>query len=250
MWSFSEVIDGMAEVCKELNTPVVSGNVSFYNETEGRGILPTPVVGMVGLVEDVKRVVQVGFKNAGDVIALLGTTKDDLSISEYAATVQSMSTEQMIRGGRVPELDLALELAAQATCLEAAESGLLESAHDCSDGGLAVALAESCFSSLGRLGIGAEVDFTDRLPAIAMLFSETPSRIIITFSSDSTAAVQRIAQSHNCPMQVIGRVGGDSLRISLHGQILVDSAVAVLEEAWRTALPKKLQAEAMAAGKE
>src|SRR5581483_6836385 len=83
MWSFSEVIDGMAEACKVFNTPVVSGNVSFYNETEGRGVLPTPVIGMIGLIEDVKRVVQPGFKNPGDFIALLGATKDDLSISEY-----------------------------------------------------------------------------------------------------------------------------------------------------------------------
>ena len=88
MWSFSEVIDGMAEACRAFDTPVVSGNVSFYNETEGRGILPTPVIGMIGLIEDVRRVVQPGFKKEGDVIALLGTTNNDLSISEYAATVE------------------------------------------------------------------------------------------------------------------------------------------------------------------
>src|SRR3989454_11230482 len=88
MWSFSEVIDGMAEACRAFNTPVVSGNVSFYNETEGRGVLPTPVIGMVGLLEDVKRVIQPGFKNAGDSIASLGATRDDLSISEYAAVIE------------------------------------------------------------------------------------------------------------------------------------------------------------------
>ena len=92
MWSFSEVIDGMAEACRAFNTPVVSGNVSFYNETEGRGILPTPVIGMVGLIEDVRRVIQPGFKHEGDLIALLGETHDDLSISEYAATVLGQST--------------------------------------------------------------------------------------------------------------------------------------------------------------
>ena len=246
MWSFSEVIDGMAEVCNALGTPVVSGNVSFYNETEGRGILPTPVIGMVGLVEDVKRVLQPGFKNIGDVVALLGTTNDDLSISEYAAIIQASSTEQMINGGRVPELDLTLEKAVQATCLEAAESGLLESAHDCSDGGLAVALSESCFSCPTRPAIGAEIELNDKLPTVAALFSETPSRIIITFAADSLESIQRIAGHHNCPMQLIGRVGGDALRVSLNGEIVVESAVSTLEEAWRGALPRKLQAEAMA----
>src|SRR2546421_3450223 len=101
MWSFSEVIDGMSQSGRAFNIPVVSGNVSFYNETEGRGILPTPVIGMVGLVEDVRRVIQHGFKNPGDIVALLGTTGDDLSISEYAATIEGRTTEEMIAQGRV-----------------------------------------------------------------------------------------------------------------------------------------------------
>src|SRR5258707_15180032 len=96
MWSFSEVIDGMAEACKAFNTPVVSGNVSFYNETEGRGILPTPVIGMIGLIEDVRRTVQQGFKKDGDVIALLGNTADDLSISEFRATIDGVASDEMI----------------------------------------------------------------------------------------------------------------------------------------------------------
>src|SRR5947207_10297801 len=131
MWSFSEVVDGIAEACRAFNTPVVSGNVSFYNETEGRGILPTPVIGMVGLMEDVKRVIQPGFKNAGDFVALLGVTRDDLSLSEYAAMCEAQSTEV-----RVPRLDLDAERAVQTACLRAAEAGVLRSAHDCSDGGL------------------------------------------------------------------------------------------------------------------
>ncbi|HEY9283828.1 MAG TPA: phosphoribosylformylglycinamidine synthase subunit PurL, partial [Pyrinomonadaceae bacterium] len=136
MWAFSEVIDGMAEACRAFDTPVISGNVSFYNETEGRGILPTPVVGMVGLIEEVARIIQPGFKSDGDVIALLGRTRDDLSISEYAASVLGRTTEEMIRGGRVPALSLELERSVQETCLRAAAEGLLRSAHDCADGGL------------------------------------------------------------------------------------------------------------------
>jgi phosphoribosylformylglycinamidine synthase len=250
MWSFSEVIDGMAEVCEKLGTPVVSGNVSFYNETEGRGILPTPVIGMVGLVEDARRVVQTGFKNKGDVIVLLGRTKDDLSISEYAATVKSRTTDQMIAEGRVPEIDLELEQAVQRTCLEAAEAGLLEAAHDCSDGGLAVALAECCFSSLNRQSIGANIELNDQLSATSSLFSETPSRIILSYARSATEAIAAIAQRHGCPLEVIGAVGGEALQIKCNGELVINQSVAALEQTWRTALPKKLQAEAMAAGRE
>src|SRR6185295_5507145 len=181
MWAFSEVIDGMAEACRAFGTPVVSGNVSFYNETEGRGILPTPVIGMVGLIEDVRRVVQPGFKNQNDVIALLGVTGDDLLMSEYSVSVLGKNPEEFISTGIVPQLDLDLERRVQAACLQAAEAGLLRSAHDCSDGGLAVAISECCFSSPGHEGIGANVDLGEVSPEETLLFSETPSRIVITF---------------------------------------------------------------------
>ena len=248
MWSFSEVIDGMAEACRAFNTPVVSGNVSFYNETEGRGILPTPVIGMVGLMEDVRRVVQPGFKKEGDVIALLGTTKDDLTISEYAASVGGISTAEMIGNGKVPELDLKLELAVQQTCLEAAEAGLLTSAHDCSDGGLAVALAESCFSSLGKDAIGAEVELKDTLHPTALLFSESPSRIIITFDPAATESIRQISESNNAPLAILGKVGGTALNMSVNATQVLTAPVADLESTWRNALLRSLKAEALVAG--
>jgi phosphoribosylformylglycinamidine synthase len=250
MWSFSEVIDGMAEACRAFDTPVVSGNVSFYNETEGRGILPTPVIGMIGLVEDVRRVVQPGFKQTGNVIALLGATADDLSISEYAATVEGLSTEQMIAGGAVPVLDLKLECAVQKVCLEAAETGLLASAHDCSDGGLAVALAECCFSSLNRGAVGAEVSLADSLAPPSALFSESPSRIIISFAAAVAGDIEKLAARENCPFAVIGQVGGDSLRIKLGEAEVISVAINEVENVWRTSLARKLEAEVMAAGKE
>jgi phosphoribosylformylglycinamidine synthase subunit PurL len=254
MWSFSEVIDGMAEACRAFNTPVVSGNVSFYNETEGRGIMPTPVIGMIGLVEDVRRVVQPGFKQAGDVIALLGNTADDLSLSEYAATIDGASTEQMIESGSVPKLDLELELAAQKVCLEGAEAGLLASAHDCSDGGLAVALAECCFSSLNRPGIGAEIIIpkttTTLLPTKTVLFSESPSRIILSFPAAALGDVQQLAARANCPITIIGNVGGDTLHIQCGDEAAISLRVSEVENVWRGSLAKKLEAEVMAAGME
>ncbi|MGI8835342.1 MAG: phosphoribosylformylglycinamidine synthase subunit PurL [Pyrinomonadaceae bacterium] len=250
MWTFSEVIDGMAEACRVFNTPVVSGNVSFYNETEGRGILPTPVIGMIGLVEDVRRVVQPGFKQSGDLIALLGTTADDLSISEYVAVIDGVSTEEMIAGGSVPQIDLQVERVVQDVCLAATEAGLLNAAHDCSDGGLAVALAECCFSSLNRQSTGAKISLPGSLPAATTLFSESPSRIIISFAASARAEIETIAQRANCPLSVVGEVSGSELQINVGDEKVISANVAELESAWRGSLPKKLEAEVMAAGRE
>ena len=253
MWSFSEVIDGIAEACRAFDTPVVSGNVSFYNETEGRGVLPTPVIGMLGLIEDVKRVIQPGFKKEGDVIALLGVTKNE---------------------GQVPVLDLDRELAVQAACRRAADAGLLRSAHDCSEGGLAVALAESCFSSLNREAIGAQISLesgvqslesknsgapSDSRPQTSdsrlqtpdlLLFGESPSRIIISFDESARTEIEAIAKDTGSPLTILGTVGGDRLRIKSGEQEVVNSRVAEMEAVWRSSLKLKLQAEAMAAGAE
>jgi len=253
MWSFSEVIDGMAEACRAFNTPVVSGNVSFYNETEGRGVLPTPVIGMVGLIEDVKRVIQPGFKTEGDVIALLGETHNDLSLSEYSVTARN-GNPTVREGANVPHLDLNLELAVQAACLRAAEAGLLKSAHDCSDGGLAVALAESCFSSLNRNSVGADISLEPSASSLqspaSLLFSESPSRIVITFAESDREEVERIAAAAGAPFTILGTVGSTRLRIEIDGEEVMNAAVPELEHAWRSSLEQKLQAEAMAAGAE
>jgi phosphoribosylformylglycinamidine synthase len=248
MWSFSEVIDGMAEACNTFDTPVVSGNVSFYNETEGRGILPTPVIGMVGLMEDVRRVITPGFKKEGDVIALLGTTQDDLANSEYAVSVGGVTTAEIVANGVVPKLDLKQELAVQQTTLEAAEAGLLTSAHDCADGGLAVALAELCFSSLGRDAIGAEVELKGALSPTALLFSESPSRIVISFEPAGMESIRQIAAAHNVPFEILGAVSGTQLKIRFAGNELIQAEVAELESTWRNALYRSLKAEAIVAG--
>jgi phosphoribosylformylglycinamidine synthase subunit PurL len=250
MWSFSEVIDGMAEACRAFDTPVISGNVSFYNETEGRGILPTPLIGMVGLIEDVRRVIQHGFKRPGDLIALLGLTRDDLSISRYAATIQRRTLEEMIEEGRVPSLDLERERAVHATVLRAAELGLLSSAHDCSDGGLAVALAESCFSSLNRPALGADVDLGGTLSTESRLFSESPSRIIISFDEAALGQMEELAARFNCPLTLMGRTNMGQLRIESDGEEIVNLPTGELESAWRNALAQRMQAEALVSAAE
>ena len=250
MWAFSEVIDGMAEACIAFDTPVVSGNVSFYNETEGRGIPPTPVIGMVGLIEDVRRIVQPGFKSSGDIIALLGETNDDLTVSEYAATIEGRTTEEMIARGRVPILDLDLERAVHETCLNAAHAGLLSSAHDCSDGGLAVALAECCFSTLNNEPIGAVVELAGTLPVVSRLFSETPSRIVISINETALASIEKMALYNRCALTVLGRTGGEDLVINADDKEFINLNVKEIEEAWREALGAKLQAEVLVAGAE
>ena len=239
MQSFSDVIDGMKEACEKFETPVVSGNVSFYNETESQGILPTPVIGMIGLIDDTRKIITHGFKNEGDIIAVLGKTNDDLSISEYAKTVLGHTTDEMIASGRVPLLDLDLEKKVQDTCLKLADQSLLNSAHDCSDGGLAVAIAESCFSSLGRKAVGAEVDLpTNGLATEALLFGESPSRIIISFAQENLEKVK--AAVGDCPFELVGKVGSKQLRIVVDGNEKIGETVAGVEDIWSASLEDRL----------
>ncbi len=242
MWDFSEVIDGMKEACEAFETPVVSGNVSFYNETEGRGILPTPVIGMVGLVEDTRKIITQGFKNSGDLIALLGVTNDDLSVSEYAQTILGFSIDELIESGEVPVIDLSLEKRVQATCLKLADEFLLESAHDASDGGLAVAIAESCFSSLNRKATGVEINLkNENLSNEAVLFSESPSRIVISFTAENFERIKAIAAETNCPLTVIGKVGGANLTIKINDSEVASATISELEAVWESSLEKQLE---------
>jgi len=241
MWSFSEVVDGIKEACEAFETPVVSGNVSFYNETEGRGILPTPTIGMVGLIEDTRKIITQGFKTDGDLIALLGLTKNDLSASEYAQTVLGFSMDALVEAGEVPAIDLDLEKRVQKTCLNLADSYLLESAHDCSDGGLAVAIAESCFSSLNRKNVGAQIIFkNENLSNEALLFGESPSRIVISLAAENLEKVQAVAEANDCPLVVIGKVGGEDLNIKTNDSEIISASIAKLEDVWKNSLEKQL----------
>jgi phosphoribosylformylglycinamidine synthase len=243
MWSFSEVIDGMKEACEAFETPIISGNVSFYNETDGRGILPTPTIGMVGLVEDVRKLITQGFKSDGDLIAVLGETKDDLAASEYAQTVLGLSTAELIENGVLPAIDLDFEKRVQETLLQLADALLLKSAHDCADGGLAVAIAESCFSSLNNPANGALVELSggENLSAEALLFGETPSRIVISFAPENAEKIKEIAARNNCPIEIIGKVSGENLTFKIGGEEKISAPVAELETAWKCALEGQLE---------
>ncbi len=240
MRSFSDVVDGMAEACEAFETPVVSGNVSFYNETDGRGILPTPTIGMVGLIDDTRKLITQGFKNEGDLIAVIGKSNNDLSVSEFAYTIAGITTDEMIVGGAVPQIDLTLERSVQDACLALADAELLSSAHDCSEGGIAVAIAESCFSSLNREACGAAIQISSGgISNEAVLFGESPSRIVISFAPENEDRVKELVG--DLPFAMIGKVGDDVLSIAIDGNAAVSSPVAELEAIWESALENKLK---------
>jgi phosphoribosylformylglycinamidine synthase subunit PurL len=244
MWQFSEVVDGMAEACAAFNTPVTGGNVSFYNETDGRGIQPTPVIGMVGMVEDPRHITTQWFKGDDRAIIQIGTTSNDLGASEYAVA--------MLGGieGRVPELYLELELRVQDACLKMIQAGLVESAHDCSDGGLAVAIAECCFSSYRREAVGCEVNLEGGLSGAALLFAETPSRIVISAQDGNIAEILKLAQESDVAATVIGRTKGDRLKISVNREQVIDRSVAEVESAWRGVLQDTLEISSLVAAED
>jgi len=241
MWSFSEVVDGISEACETFETPIISGNVSFYNETDGRGILPTPTIGMVGIVEDVRKLITQGFKAEGDLIAVLGVTNDDLAASEYAQTILGLTTAELIENGVVPEIDLDFEKCVQETLLKLADAFLLKSAHDCADGGLAVSIAESCFSSLNNPANGAEIELSNgaNLSAEALLFGETPSRIVISFAPENLEKIKEIVG--DLPFEVIGKVASENLSFKIDGEEKISASVAELETAWKTSLESQLE---------
>jgi phosphoribosylformylglycinamidine synthase len=231
MRSFVETLEGMGEVCRALGTPVTGGNVSFYNETEGRGIYPTPVIGMLGLIEDPRHTTTQWFKAEGEVILLLGETRADFGGSELLALFGAVD-------GAVPTLDLAAELAVQKTCLAAIQAGWIRSAHDCSEGGLAVALAESCFSHNAHPAIGAHIELHNF--DAPQLFAETPSRIVASVKPEHLEQVQALASQHNIPCEAIGKTGGSALTIAINGRTIIHHPIEKLEQAWRETLPKAL----------
>jgi phosphoribosylformylglycinamidine synthase len=207
-----------------LSVPVVSGNVSFYNETDGRAIPPTPTVGMVGLLEDVSKHVPRAFPEAGDLVALLGQTRDELGASEFLRTIRGRDE------GPCPEVDLEPRRS-WSICWSRSPTRLLASAHDVSDGGLAVAIAECAMQS----GRGVEIACSDGLRHSALLFGESTGRAVVSFAPELEPELRAAAKERAVPLEVVGRVGGDDLRISVRGELLIDERSRSSTQLWRTA---------------
>ncbi len=229
MWQFAEAVKGISDACRAFETPVVSGNVSLYNETKGEAIYPTPSVAMVGLLEDVDLHCTQYFKNSGDVIVLLGKNREDLGGSEYLKLVHNLVK------GNPPLLDLELEKSVQKTCFEAIGMGIVESAHDCAEGGLAVALAEGCISGEERIGASIELDDSG-IRRDALLFGESQSRIVLTVNKANVDKLEEVACKNGTPLEVIGEVGGDYLLID----DLIQAGIDELHDAWHNALPRRI----------
>ncbi len=231
MGQFEAAVRGIADACRALEIPVVSGNVSFYNETDGRAIPPTPTVGMVGLLEDVERRVRMPFRAEGDLVALLGTTRDELGGSEFLRTVRGRDE------GPCPEVDLAAEKRLIGLLLTLAQEKKLASAHDLADGALSVALAECAMKS--GLGVAVALD-TDTRPS-ALLFGESTGRAVVAFEAGSEAAVRAAADRGGVAFAVIGRVGGSRLKIAVRDRVLIDEPVSELRELWSGAFAGALE---------
>jgi phosphoribosylformylglycinamidine synthase len=227
LWQFSEAIDGIAEACQALSIPVVGGNVSFYNETLGRAILPTPVIGMAGLIEDADLRATQWFKEPGDRVALVGPDAVSLGGSEYLWTLHRTLA------GRLAPLDLAVERAVQGACRAAIGARLVRSAHDCAEGGLAVTLAECCVS--GPAPVGAEVDLPVDAAAIALaLYGEGPSRVVVSVPPEGERHFERLMGEFAVPWRWLGRVGGEELVIRRGGERVVSVRVERIGHEWRT----------------
>jgi phosphoribosylformylglycinamidine synthase II len=262
MWQFSQAIDGLTEACTVLGTPITGGNVSFYNETLGKSIYPTPVIGALGVIEDVSRVLKIAFREEGDVILLLDGAMSaaraqhaaPLQTNEPIALAREFSSSEYskaiagITAGEPPAIDLAAEKRLIDCLVALAAEGTVQSAHDISDGGLAVTLAESCFASASSLVgaqhaapvFGAVITIADSLlPAEASLFSERGARAVVSVTPSKLAAVLNTARQYNVAAHQIGQViRGDAFRIQYKGSAVIDSSVEALRDTWAHSLER------------
>ena len=224
-WQLEEAVSGIANACRAFDLPIVSGNVSLYNDTDGVSIHPTPVIGMIGVIEDYAKRLQAGFREEGDFVLLIGASHNDLGGSAY------LEIEHGVIGGRPPDLDLLAERASLEFILGAAQAGLLRSAHDVAEGGMLVALAEACL--LGDRGVRCPPLAADPdLRGDAMLFGETQSRYIVSTHSRAMPELQTLARRHRVEIQLLGMVGGDA--VEFEGQL--KAPLAALREAHEGAL--------------
>jgi phosphoribosylformylglycinamidine synthase II len=242
MWQFSQTIDGVTKACEELEIPITGGNVSFYNETLGEGIYPTPVLGVVGILDDVRNTGKMSFASSGRTIVLL-RAGEAADITDVESEFGSSEYAKEILGalwGYPPELDLEKEAALQKAVIELIQQGVAESVHDCSDGGLAVALAEKAFAN----NVGARVNLASNgLPPEFALFGEDASRIVLSCDPRNVGRIQQIAEEYGIAADVLGETIPGRLEISLDGNVIVSAAISELSAAYETALESVLQTD-------
>ncbi len=230
MWQFAEAVRGLADGCQELGIPVTGGNVSLYNQTGETAILPTPVVAVLGVVQDVRRRTPVGLRSEGLRLFQVGETREELSGSEWAHVVHGHL------GGLPPAVDLAAERALAALCVEAAEQGLVSAAHDLSDGGLAQALVEACL----RAGVGARVSVPEGWDPFLTLFAESAARALVAVEPENVDRFTALCAEHGCPVTELGISGGlgDEAALTVDGEFSIP--LAELREAWTATIPAAL----------
>jgi phosphoribosylformylglycinamidine synthase len=234
MWQLVEAVEGIAEACRALDVPITGGNVSLYNETDGNAIYPTPIIGVVGVIEDASCTLGRVFRDSGRDIVLLGDVVSGLGGSEYLKTVHGV-----VAGG-APHVDLARERALIDTLVEAAAQRIIESAHDCSDGGLAVTLAECAFDS-GGIGLAVDVPGVtggqDKAwTNLGVLFGEAGGRAIVSVAPGKREALEALAARSGVPATLIGTTGGSRLKIAIGGQDAIDVDLGEMEQLWSSAL--------------
>jgi phosphoribosylformylglycinamidine synthase II len=242
MWQFSQTVDGITKACEELEIPITGGNVSFYNETLGEGIYPTPVLGVVGILEDVRKTAKMHFADAGRTIVLLRADEAG-DITDVESEFGSSEYAKEILGslwGYPPELDLEKEAALQKAVIEVIQQGLVDSAHDCSDGGLAVTLAEKALPK----GMGARVNVASGgLPAEFVLFGEDSSRVVVSCDPVHVSRIKQVAGKYGVAADIIGETVGDRVEFSVDGDIVVSAAVSELSDAYEKALESALRTD-------
>ena len=229
MWQFQQAVEGMGDACRFFDIPVVSGNVSLYNETKGEAIYPTPTIAVVGLIEDQNRIMTQGFKKSGDQIALIGFTMEELGGTEYLKIMFDRSE------GKPPVLDRKHEKQVQDFCWELIQKGFISSAHDCSEVGLAIAVAESCFSYGGQT-LGATLTLESTLRNDTLLFGETQSRIIISFPEERINEIEDLAMTFPVDFSLIGKVGGSHFTVTVNEEEVIKQEINILKEIWKTSL--------------
>ena len=232
LWQFAEAIEGIALACRALELPVVGGNVSFYNETSGQAILPTPIIGVVGVLDDASRRATQWFKDAGHRVALLGPERVSLGGSEY------LWTRHRRLAGALAPLDLEIERRVQRAVRAAVGAELVAAVHDCSEGGVAVALAESCITGPAPVGCEATLSATTR--ADLDLFGEGPSRVVVGVEAARAREFEALMAESAIPWRWIGSTGGDRLVIRVGTDTLVDVDAGQLAHAWRTGFERHL----------